>query len=385
MKTSYAALSLALSATAAFGQKAGDTVTPDALGKSEWFKGEAPATWEPGKVYMIECWATWCGPCIAAIPHVDALYDKYSEKGFRVIGMNVWEERPGDEKKPGEKIKDFLKEKGDGMSYPVAMAAKDGDFDKEWLKPGEVRGIPHAFIVKNGKVVLTTHPAQLTEATIEGLLEGGDAETKILAEIEAKKAKQERTTKSMKDFQAASAAKDVAGMEKAMAEIGTLDPNSPYGASMLVDLAVAKKDWSGAEAQIGKLRGKPAALMVTMQAARAALKDETPAGFRKAVAEEMAEALGSQPQPVLNTTLAKLQWSLGEKEAAVATAKKGLEQAQELAVKNPKFPLLPFERFAAALEKGEVPSDEDFNGWVKEAQAAATAPVKPAAEAAPKE
>ncbi|MDB6076482.1 MAG: TlpA family protein disulfide reductase, partial [Akkermansiaceae bacterium] len=41
---------VALCAPAAYAQKAGDTVTPDALGKLEWIQGEAPKSWEPGKL-----------------------------------------------------------------------------------------------------------------------------------------------------------------------------------------------------------------------------------------------------------------------------------------------------------------------------------------------
>src|SRR5688572_20016138 len=78
--------------SSAWALKIGDALVPDALGKAELIQGEVPSTWEPGKVYILECWATWCGPCVAAIPHVDALYDKYNDKGLRVIGVNVFED-----------------------------------------------------------------------------------------------------------------------------------------------------------------------------------------------------------------------------------------------------------------------------------------------------
>ncbi|WP_265594787.1 TlpA disulfide reductase family protein [Haloferula sp. BvORR071] len=364
MKTSYAAILLALSTTAAFAQKTGDTVTPETLGKIEWVRGEAPKAWEPGKVYVLECWATWCGPCIAAIPHVDALYDKYHEKGLNVIGVNVWEDGK-------DKVEKFLKDKGDGMSYPVAYTGKGGAFETEWLKPADVKGIPHAFIVKDGKVVMTTHPAQLTEETIEGLLAGGDAQEKVLNEIKVKQENQQKMSAALQAFQAASAAKDVAAMEKAKEELGALDPKSPYASMMELDLNLAKGEWDKAESQLGSLQGNPVAMAMVSKAATAALKDDAPAGFRKTVATQLSDVLGQQKQPFLMPTLAKLQWKLGEKEAAVTTSKQALEDARAVAAKSPTYPVLPFERFSAALEKGEMPSDEDFNNWMKEARTAA--------------
>ena len=205
MKKSLAPLVLALSTTATFAQKVDSTVTPEVFSKLEWIQGSAPEAWEPGKLYVIECWATWCGPCLAAIPHVDALYDKYKDKGLRVIGVDVWEDGK-------DKVAAFVKEKGDGMSYPVAYTGKGGVFETEWLKPAEVKGIPHSFVVKDGKVILTTHPAQLSEEVIEGLLAGGDAQDKALESIKVEQKKQEELGKTMQAFQMASSKKDVAGM-----------------------------------------------------------------------------------------------------------------------------------------------------------------------------
>lgn len=376
MKTSYAALFLALSSTAAFAQKMGDTVNPEALGKIEWVRGEAPKEWEPGKVYILECWATWCGPCIAAIPHVDALYDKYQEKGLRVIGVNVWEDGK-------DKVEKFLKEKGDGMSYPVAYTGKGGAFENEWLKPAGVNGIPHAFIVKDGKVVLTTHPMQIKDETIEGLLAGGEQQEKVLAGIRKQEEDRGKLNTAMTDFRKASAAKDIAGMEKALGDILLLDDKSPYAAPLKLEIALAKEDWAGAQAQLEELKGGPNSLMVLAQASRNALKPDAPAGFRKVVADGLEQAMQSNKQPMLMPVLARLQWSLDQKKEAAATAKAAAEEAHKAAEKNPKFPVLPFDRFSEALEKGEMPSEQDFNNWMREAMPAATpaVPVKPKEDA----
>jgi thiol-disulfide isomerase/thioredoxin len=70
--------------------KPGDTVSVDALKSAKWIRGEAPEAWEPGKLYIIECWATWCGPCRGVIPHMNELYKNREKDGLGVVGMNVW-------------------------------------------------------------------------------------------------------------------------------------------------------------------------------------------------------------------------------------------------------------------------------------------------------
>lgn len=38
-----------------------------------------------GKVVLVDFWATWCGPCVASLPHIQELYNKYHDKGFEVF------------------------------------------------------------------------------------------------------------------------------------------------------------------------------------------------------------------------------------------------------------------------------------------------------------
>jgi thiol-disulfide isomerase/thioredoxin len=91
----------------------GSKVSLEAVKAATWIQGTAPESFEPGLVYIFEAWATWCGPCIRIIPHMNELHKKYHDKGLRVYGMNVFED---DE----EKVVNFVKKKGDEMTYPVA-------------------------------------------------------------------------------------------------------------------------------------------------------------------------------------------------------------------------------------------------------------------------
>jgi len=74
-----------------------------------------------GKVILLNLWGIWCGPCRAEMPHLVQLQEKYREKGFQVIGLNVGD----DDGMPEEisKIKAF----GDktGLNYELARAPRE--------------------------------------------------------------------------------------------------------------------------------------------------------------------------------------------------------------------------------------------------------------------
>jgi len=59
-----------------------------------WIKGEPITHYEPGRIYVVEFWATWCSPCIDAVPRLTALQSKYPDK-LTVVGVNVLESAMG--------------------------------------------------------------------------------------------------------------------------------------------------------------------------------------------------------------------------------------------------------------------------------------------------
>jgi peroxiredoxin len=45
-----------------------------------------------GQVVMVNFWATWCGPCLVEMPHLNRLYEKYRSAGFVLLGVNIDED-----------------------------------------------------------------------------------------------------------------------------------------------------------------------------------------------------------------------------------------------------------------------------------------------------
>jgi thiol-disulfide isomerase/thioredoxin len=133
-------------------------------------KGEPVKSFEPGKNYVVEFWATWCGPCKTSIPHLTELQKKHADVPF--IGVSVFEQDQSG-------VEPFVKEMGDKMDYRVAVDAVPADKDpgqgamaKAWMEASESKGIPTAFIVnKEGKIAWIGHPMAM-EKPLEKVIAG---------------------------------------------------------------------------------------------------------------------------------------------------------------------------------------------------------------------
>jgi len=128
---------------------------------AKFVKGDSVDGFESGQVYVVEFWATWCGPCIAAFPHLSELQKEQGEK-VKFIGVNVWE-RDTDQAERIQKVEDFVAKQGDRMSYTVAVEDNTAMADT-WMGPAGQNGIPAAFIVDGtGHIAWIGHPSQLEE------------------------------------------------------------------------------------------------------------------------------------------------------------------------------------------------------------------------------
>lgn len=128
----------------------------------EFVKGSPVTSFQKGKNYVVEFWATWCGPCRTSIPHLTELQKKHKNVTF--IGVSVYEDDQA-------KVKPFVSEMGSKMAYCVAMdkvkpggGRTDGLMAKTWMEAAGQGGIPTAFIVNgDGKIAWIGHPMSMEE------------------------------------------------------------------------------------------------------------------------------------------------------------------------------------------------------------------------------
>jgi len=134
----------------------------------EWIKGD-PVTIEPNNIYVVEFWATWCGPCKATIPHLTEIQKKYKDKGLMVVGVSSPSEYPNESIKT---VESFVKQMGDKMDYTIGFDVQ-GFVQKNYMNAFSIQGIPHAFIIdRNGKIAWHGHPAEDMDIVLELVVQG---------------------------------------------------------------------------------------------------------------------------------------------------------------------------------------------------------------------
>jgi thiol-disulfide isomerase/thioredoxin len=158
----------ALALAAAPTLKVGDPAPK--LQNGKWIQGDPVKGFEKDKAYIVEFWATWCGPCRVSIPHLNETYEKYKDKGLVVIGQDCWERDDG-------LVAPFVKQMGEKMTYRVVLDDKSendkGKMAETWMAAAGRNGIPSAFLVdKKGLIAWIGHPMELKEKTIDAVLDG---------------------------------------------------------------------------------------------------------------------------------------------------------------------------------------------------------------------
>ena len=91
-----------------------------------------------GQVVLVNFWASWCGPCLQEMPHLNRLYERYSPAGFVLVGVNI-----DDDAKVGLEAASRFK-----IKFPVVL-----DTDKKVSSLYNMSGMPATIIIdKTGRV-----------------------------------------------------------------------------------------------------------------------------------------------------------------------------------------------------------------------------------------
>ncbi|MGI9109735.1 MAG: TlpA family protein disulfide reductase [Opitutales bacterium] len=367
-----ALLLLLLTATlSAAGLKVGDSAP--ATRPETMLQGEAVKDFKKGEVYVFECWASWCGPCVAAIPHLNDLHKRMGKKGVVIMGVNVWESER--DAASAQRAKDFLKSQGDKMSYRVALGGKA--FIKDWLEAADVNGIPHAFVVADGKVAWMGHPMQLSDEILGDILTGtplaaaAPVADKVPQRRLSKPAVPAGTKPNDPEMAAAQAKLDALSEAMRSRDWDAAEKALPAAAGVL-PAQEGKELRESIESQIGLARGDPSKFyaqlkrlaeeefddaeamneiawrLLTMKAFEG--KRNLPLAEKCAV---QAVALTKETHSDKLDTLARLRWLQGRKEEAIRWQIKAVDKADE-----PRMKAL-LQKTLDALLKGELPPADD--------------------------
>jgi thiol-disulfide isomerase/thioredoxin len=115
-----------------------------------------------GKVVVLNFWATWCGPCMAEIPDLIALQNKYAPDGLTIVGISI-DDSPDGVNPPTALVSSVAA--GNGMDYPIVMSRPDGMAVESAY--GGIPYIPNTFIIDRQNHIVQTFVGTQTYATFE--------------------------------------------------------------------------------------------------------------------------------------------------------------------------------------------------------------------------
>jgi peroxiredoxin len=108
-----------------------------------------------GSVVLVNFWATWCPPCRAEIPDIEAAYQARQGDGFVVLGVSVEQARAA--------VAPFVE--AVGMTYPVLLD-EAGQVYRTYRAPG----LPMSILLDENGVIRARHVGGMTRAQLDGYL-----------------------------------------------------------------------------------------------------------------------------------------------------------------------------------------------------------------------
>jgi thiol-disulfide isomerase/thioredoxin len=343
-----------------------------AIDVSDWVqdgggKWEHISEFKPGNVTVVEFWATWCGPCVAAMPHVSELQEKYADKGVQVVSIST---------EPLETVTEFLKQTAAGEERTYAEITAnyclttdpDESVHKDYMEAAGQNGIPCAFLVgKDGKIEWIGHPMAIDEPLAQVVEGTWDRET-FRAQFEA----EQKLEREMSGIMRLASAGDLEGanakLDALAEELGEAASESITQARAQLELfafraAIADEKESAVEMLprlIESLGGEPNAVghVVSMVVGHAVGGGEISDELRAASIGAVEKALENDPgqfEAPLMMLIARLEENGGDKAAAITWMEKSLAVA-------PEGYRDMLESYLKELQTGDEGADADSEG-----------------------
>lgn len=143
------------------GKQAADVQFTDTLVRNVSLRGMR------GKIVVLDFWATWCEPCLTMMPEIQKLHQEYSDRGVRVIAVNIWEDKAPSYRDPEELMS--------LNSYSFEMMY----LDEAGARELNVRSLPQISVLDDqGRFILVSRGASKGKAKLEDLRVALDRELK---------------------------------------------------------------------------------------------------------------------------------------------------------------------------------------------------------------
>jgi len=315
-----------------------------ALAVSDWVKGQKIERFEKGQIYVVDFWATWCGPCLESIPHLTALQKKHGDK-VRMIGINVWENAP-------EKVPAFVEKMGAKMDYVVAQdlvppfpkdvkskprfALENGRSSQNWLVASgwEENGIPVVFVIdRDGRIAwIGDGWGGGLDAPLEKVVDGAWDTSAYAAEYSKRAPIDKRVRAMTREMNTVYNAKDFDGALAKAEEIMTLDPAQVHLAGFKFEVLLTNKGdresaYSYAREQLKANSSYPALSQMAWVIVFGDGRNQPADLELAAVLAERANGLSGGTRPGICNILARIAFLRGDAVKAAELQAKAVELA----------------------------------------------------------